>query len=259
MRRSNRREGQLITHRVLLHNHSTWSDGQLSLNEVVRVGERFGASAIAMSEHDFDFTSQKWSDYIEACRLASTKSCVIIPGIEYSSPDDDVHVVTVGAEGYFGARRDLTETLAAVHAEGGANILAHPRRRDCFGKITPELLHHIDAIEIWNRKVDGLLPVRSYFDFAKTYSLAITVGMDLHTWRQIFPMWNIVIAHTGPLDGKFVAGALRDRTITPACFIGRLSQGLAHPYSIEIGTLAAAEKLRRLLRGLRDFANTRRT
>lgn len=212
-----------------------------------------------MSEHDFDFTPQKWNDYIEACRLVSTKSCVLIPGIEYSSPDDDIHVVTVGARSYFGARRNLAETLAAVRAEGGASIFAHPRRRDCFGKITPELLHHIDAIEIWNRKVDGLLPVRSYFKFAKACSLAVTVGMDLHTRRQIFPMWNIVIADTGPLDGNVVATALRDRTITPAWFMGNLTPSLDRDYSVEIGTLAAAEMLRRLLRDLRDVVSTRRT
>jgi hypothetical protein len=146
----------LRPHRVLLHNHSTWSNGQLSLKEVARVGEQFGVSAIAMSEHDFDFTPQKWEEYREACRFESTKSCLLIPGIEYSSPDDDIHVVTVGAVSYFGARRDLVETLAAVRAEGGATILAHPRRRDSFYKITPELLQQIDAIEIWNRKVDGL-------------------------------------------------------------------------------------------------------
>ena len=205
-----------------------------------------------MSEHDFDFTPQKWNEYIETCRSVSTRSCVLIPGIEYSSPDDNIHVVTVGAMSYFGARRNLVETLAAVRAEGGASILAHPRRRDCFDKITPELLHHIDAIEIWNRKVDGLLPVRSYFKFAKACSLAVTVGMDLHTRRQIFPMWNIVIADTGPLDGRVIATALRDRTITPAWFMGNLSPGLDRDYSFEIGTLATAETLRRLVRDLRD-------
>jgi predicted metal-dependent phosphoesterase TrpH len=243
----------LKPHRVLLHNHSTWSDGQLSLKEVVRVGEQFGVSAIAMSEHDFDFTPEKWEAYKQACRLESTKSCQLIPGIEYSSPDDDIHVVTVGAASYFGARRNLVETLAAVRAEGGATILAHPRRRDSFHKITPELLQQIDAIEIWNRKVDGLLPVRSYSAFAKDRNLATTVGMDLHTRRQIFPMWNLVVADHGPVDGKVIATALRSRSIEPACFMGQLSPALAHSFSLEIAILAAAERIRRLLRGLRDI------
>jgi predicted metal-dependent phosphoesterase TrpH len=248
---------KLITHRVLLHNHSTWSDGRLSLKEVARLGGWVGASAIAMSEHDFDFSPQKWAEYKEACRLESTKACLLIPGIEYSSPDDNIHVVTIGAMSYFGARRDLVETLAAVRAEGGATILAHPRRRDSFNKITPELLQQIDAIEIWNRKVDGVLPVRSYFRFARSRDLATTVGMDLHTRRQIFPMWNIVAAAPGPIDGEVIAAALRTGAIAPACFMGQLSPALDHGFSVKIGILTAAERLRELLRELRDTISPR--
>ena len=139
-----------------------------------------------------------------------------------------------------------------MRAEGGASIIAHPRRRHSFDKIT-ELVQHVDGIEIWNRKVDGLLPVRSYFKFARDCSLATTVGMDLHTQRQIFPMWNIVAADNGPLDGKGIATALRDRTIMPAWLMGSLSPGLDRGVSVGVGTLAAAETLRRLLKGLRNI------
>ena len=69
------------------------------------------------------------------------------------------------------------ETLAEVRAEGGATVLAHPSRRNCFEKITSEMLGQLDAIEIWNRKADGLLPIRSYFDFARLHNLGATVSM----------------------------------------------------------------------------------
>lgn len=242
----------LTAHRVLLHNHSTWSDGRLSLKEVVRWGERLRVSAIAMSEHDFDLTTHKWEEYVEACRLESTKACQLIPGVEYSSPDDNIHVVTVGAKSFFGARRDLAKTLAAVRSEGGASILAHPRRRNSFEKITRDLLEQIDAIEVWNRKVDGLAPVRGFSRFAKNNELAITVGMDLHTWRQIFPMWNVVVAPPGIIDGEVIANALRCRAISPACCLGKIGAALDRNYSVKIGILIAAEVLRRGIRGLRD-------
>jgi hypothetical protein len=247
------RKGPSITHRILLHNHSTWSDGELSLKEVAQVGERLGASAVVMSEHDFDFTPQKWEEYKEACRLASTAACLLIPGIEYSSPDDDIHVVTVGAVSYHGARRDLVATLAAVRSEGGASVFAHPRRRNSLSKITPELLQQIDAIEIWNRKADGFLPVRAYFLFAKFRGLAATVGMDLHTRRQLFPMWNVITCGPGPLDGRVVASALRTRSITPACFMGQINAALERNFSVKVCILAIAEKFRLLLRQARDW------
>ena len=205
-----------------------------------------------MSEHDFDFSPLKWAKYIEACRSESTKSCVLIPGIEYSSPDDNVHVVTIGTMNYFGARRNLLETLSAVRADGGATILAHPRRRNAFSGITSELLRHIDGIEIWNCKVDGLLPVRSYFRFAREQNLATTVGMDLHSRRQIFPMWNLLTARSEPLDGKAIASALRDRLIAPAWLMGNLIPELNRDFSIEIGVLTIAEAVRSTLREVRD-------
>lgn len=243
----------MTVRRVLLHNHSTWSDGRMDLRAVARLGEYLGASAVVMSEHDYEFTPSKWADYIVACRQASTPKCTIVPGIEYSSSDDDLHVVTLGTPNFHGARQDLVQTITAVRAEGGAAVLAHPLRRNCFGKITPEILGVLDGIEIWNRKADGLLPVKVYFDFARSHGLATTVGMDLHTWRQVFPMWNEMEAGPGTLDGNAVATALRQRRIAPACALGNLAPGLERGHSATLAILASAESVRRNLRDARDF------
>jgi hypothetical protein len=244
----------LRTHRVFLHNHSTWSDGHMSLGAIERLGERLGASAVVMSEHDFDFTPTKWGNYVQACREASTLRCVIIPGIEYSSPNDDIHVVTMGTSRFHGARNDLLETLSSVRMEGGAAVLAHPRRRDSFNKVSSDLVDLLDGIEIWNRKVDGFLPVNTYFRLAQNRGLAPIVAMDLHTWRQIFPMWNEIPAGPEALDGNTVATALRSRLIAPACILGKLEAGLDRGFSLTLSTLAAAEQLRLLLRNVRDAA-----
>jgi predicted metal-dependent phosphoesterase TrpH len=250
----------MTTQRVLLHNHSTWSDGRMSLSAVARVGELLGASAVVMSEHDYDFTSGKWDDYTIACREASTQKCVVLPGIEYSSLNGDIHIVTVGTSHFHGARRDLVDTITAVRAEGGAAVLAHPLRRGCFEKVTSEVLAVLDGIEIWNRKVDGLSPAKPYFEFARSHALATTVGMDLHSWRQVFPMWNDIDAGPGPLDAKIVAAALRQRRIAPACILGGLTASLEGSFSLALGTLASAERARRMLRDARDVvrANSNR-
>jgi hypothetical protein len=226
----------------------------MSLSAIARLGEHLGASAVVMSEHDFDFSPTRWGDYVKACRKASTVKCVIIPGIEYSSPDDDIHVVTMGTPFFHGARNDLLETLTSVHLEGGAAILAHPRRRDCFNKISSDLLDLLDGVEIWNRKVDGLLPVNTYFRFARDHGLAPIVAMDLHTWRQVFPMWNEISAEPELPDGDGVAAALHKRLIAPACILGKLEPCLDRGPSPALGILAAAEQFRRFLRSIRDAA-----
>jgi predicted metal-dependent phosphoesterase TrpH len=246
-----------MVHRVLLHNHSTWShDGRMSLDGVARLGDFLGASAVVMSEHDYDFTATKWDDYVGACRQVSTAKCVVVPGIEYSSPNDDIHIITVGSPRFHGARRDLVEVTTEIRANGGAAVLAHPRRRGCFDKVTSEVLARIDGVEIWNRKVDGLLPAKLYFEFGRRHRLATTVGMDLHAPRQIFPMWNLIDA-TQPLNGALVATAIRQRKISPACFLGSLSAGLEGGFSVALGSLASAERVRRLLRNVRDIIRPR--
>jgi hypothetical protein len=237
--------------RVLVHNHSTWSDGHMTLDRIAWLGARLGASAVVMSEHDYYFTPQKWEEYVDACHVASTEVCAIIPGIEYSSPSDDIHVVTMGVSSFFGARRDLTKTLAAVRAAGGASVLAHPSRKSCLERVPRDVLNLLDAVEIWNRKVDGLLPVKSYFQFARSFNLAATVGMDLHSWRQIFPMWNEIDVD-GKIDGSSIALALRSRNIKPACLVGSLEASLNARSSLALAVLGAAETCRCLLRNLRD-------
>jgi hypothetical protein len=249
-------EKKLKTQRVFLHNHSTWSDGHMSLSAIARLGKRLGASAVVMSEHDFDFTPSKWDDYVLACHEASIPECTVIPGIEYSSPNDDIHVVTMGASRFHGARGDLLETLSAVRSEGGAAVLAHPRRRDAFNKVN-DLLELLDGIEIWNRKVDGLRPVDAYFKLARSRALAPIVAMDLHTWRQVFPMWNEIAMNSELIDGNTIARALRERRIVPACIVGHLEPGLDGAFSPALSSLVAAEQLRRLLRYVRDTVRPR--
>jgi hypothetical protein len=229
----------------------------MSLSTIARLGELFGASAVVMSEHDYDFTPLKWDDYVNACRQASTRKCTVVPGIEYSSHNDDIHIVTVGTPHFHGTHRNLVDRIMAVRAEGGAAILAHPRRRDCFNRITKEVLTVLDGVEIWNRKVDGVLPARLYFAFARSHALATTVGMDLHGWRQVFPMWNEIDAGFKPLDGKIVATALRQRKISPACILGGLAPRLEGGFSIVLGTLASAERARCMLRAVRDVVRAK--
>jgi hypothetical protein len=110
----------------------------------------------------------------------------------------------------------------------------------------------LDGVEIWNRKADGLLPTKAYFEFARSRGLAPTVGMDLHEWRQVFPMWNEIDVARGPLDASIVATALRQRQISPACLFGRFAPGLEGGFSMTLKILACAERARRILRSARE-------
>jgi hypothetical protein len=77
--------------------------------------------------------------------------------------------------------------------------------------------------------------------------------MDLHKWRQIFPMWNQIPVGPEPLNGNTVAAALRKRLIAPACMLGKLEAGLDRGFSLTLSTLPA-EEFRRFVRDISDTA-----
>ena len=98
--------------RAVLHAHSSWSyDGHWPLPEIARLYGRFGIRAVMMTEHDSGFDPASFQAYRAACAEASTSRCTLIPGIEYSSPDNDIHILTWGLQEFLAEHRPVMETL----------------------------------------------------------------------------------------------------------------------------------------------------
>src|SRR5690625_2953222 len=134
--------------RVVLHAHSTWSyDGCWELSRIARLFGRLGADAVLMTEHDTGFPADRYEEYRAACDAASTSKCRLVPGVEYSNPDNSVHILTWGLDRFLGEARAVEATLEDVGAAGGAAIFAHPARRDAwqlFRESWVPLLHGIE-------------------------------------------------------------------------------------------------------------------
>jgi len=175
--------------KVVLHAHSTWSyDGCWTLEQIARVFGRLGVDAVMMSEHDTGFDPARFSEYRAACAKASTPSCQLIPGIEYSCPENDIHILSWGLDRFLAEHRPVTETLAAVAEAGGVAILAHPVRRDAWKKFDSTWSPLLAGIEIWNRKSDGLSWGKHARALVAETGIPATVGMDFHRARQFYPL-----------------------------------------------------------------------
>jgi hypothetical protein len=162
-----------------------------------------------MAEHDRTFDADRWRAYRGACARASTGGALLIPGIEYSDAENDVHVPTWGAHTFLGAGRPTGELLDDAHAAGALTVLAHPDRRDAWRRIDPALGRLLWAVEIWNRKYDGWAPGESACALARTFGLTGFVGLDFHTARQFAPL-AMTGEMPGAVDEPSVLGALRD-------------------------------------------------
>lgn len=177
--------------RVVMHAHSNWSyDGHHSLASIARLYGRLGAHVVMMTEHDTGFDPDRFEDYRLECAEASTPDCLIVPGIEYSSPDNDIHILTWGMTSFRGEHRLVDLILEDTRAQGGVAILAHPVRRRAWEKIDPAWFDLLSGIELWNRKSDGISWGREALELLRQSGLPAYVGHDFHRHRQIWPLYQ---------------------------------------------------------------------
>lgn len=207
---------------VVLHVHSTWSyDGKWKLDALARFYGRLGADVVMMTEHDTGFDPDSYNDYRKACEAASTKKCRLVPGIEYSCPDNDIHILTWGLNTFLAEHSPVLETLTAVKQANGAAIFAHPIRRDAWAKYDHAWTPLLHGIEVWNRKSDGVAPGTEAVKLIAQSKLPATVGQDFHTLRHYWPLtMRVEASNTNPVPD--IVAALRAGTAVPHAFGRRL-------------------------------------
>lgn len=210
--------------RVVLHCHSTWSyDGHWSLGSLARLFGAMGVRAVMTTEHDTGFDPARFEDYCAQCAAASTDRCLLVPGIEYSSPDNDVHILSWGVPRFLAEHRPTLETLLAIREAGGVAILAHPERRQVWRRFEPAWAEYLSGIEVWNRKTDGLSPSANAAMIATSFRLPAVAGVDFHRWRQAYPLWNrLDMGGRAPEAGTIIE-AIRAGRLTPEVMGSRIA------------------------------------
>ena len=243
--------------RAVLHAHSTWSyDGTWTLEQIARAYGAFGIDAVMMTEHDTGFDPARFEEYRAACANASTKRCTLIPGIEYSSPDNDIHILTWGLGGFLAEHRPVFETLRAVETGGGVAIFAHPIRREAWRSFEDDWVPYLSGIELWNRKSDGFLWGAEAWNLIQRTGLPATLGQDFHNWRQFYPLTHLFdLHHDDDLETGMVATLRSGRSSAQAFrrpVLGEKGIPAHMPYK-------QMEKARRSLRNLRLAKQGRRS
>jgi hypothetical protein len=213
--------------RVAAHVHSDWSyDGRWPLPALARAFARRRFRVVLMTEHDRGFDATRWDRYRHACARASTPRLLLVPGIEYSDPDNAVHVLTWGLDAFLGEGRPTGELLADVHDRGGLAVLAHPARRRAWQRFEPGWEDLLGGIELWNRKYDGWAPSDAARGLIERTGLPPFVGLDFHRARQ-FSRLAMVADVPEAVTADAVVAALRSGT-GPRAVLGVPASRLAH-------------------------------
>src|SRR5438552_594309 len=143
--------------RGVLHVHSIFSDGEESLERLVKTFIDAGMSFAAVSDHAEVFDEQRMQEYVALCDSLSSDRFLVIPGLEFALKGGSIHIL-----GYGITRRvrftHMDELVDGIHDAGGVAVLAHPPTGsiNMIGSIRSKL----DGIEIWNGRYDGTVAPR---------------------------------------------------------------------------------------------------
>ena len=157
------------------HIHSNFSDGKLSIPELIDFYGTRGFGAIAVTDHvcehktiigkaakffDQCLTEEKFPGWLkivkdEAARAWDQYRMVVIPGLEFSknsiSNHRSAHVLAVGVEEYLSADGDIIDLCKWTRSKGALAIAAHPVDMKTFDKQT---------LYLWHRREE----FKQYFD-----------------------------------------------------------------------------------------------
>ncbi len=101
-----------------LHIHSLYSDGTATISEILEHAAASDLRLIAITDHDRIAGSR------QAAHMAHDFGVQVIIGEEVSTADG--HLLALFIEDELPPGRPAAETIAAVHAQGGLCIAAHP-------------------------------------------------------------------------------------------------------------------------------------
>jgi predicted metal-dependent phosphoesterase TrpH len=124
-----------------LHAHTTWSDGELGVGEIVDLYGMAGFDVLAVTDHvvrsaeGLHVRADNFAAYlaeidVEADRAARQYGLVLVPGLELTVEDEDPrragHAVAIGLRRFVGVDDGLDDALRQARTAGASLIAAHP-------------------------------------------------------------------------------------------------------------------------------------
>ena len=195
-----------------LHAHTTWSDGALSVRELVDLYGGAGFDVLAVTDHvvrpDYAHVSAvsaaKYESYLdeldaEGERALAGYGLLVVPGLEltYDHPDPRLgaHALALGIRRFVGLEQGLDVALADATGAGAALIGAHPytlagtqtspRTTARFAEEPDWAAEVVHRFELCNR--------HDFFEWVARAQLPVVANGDFHrpehlaSWKTLIP------------------------------------------------------------------------
>jgi hypothetical protein len=170
-----------------LHAHSTYSDGEFTLQELRKVYSSEGCSFLCMTDHAEYFDQASITRYVAECESISDKTFRLVAGLEYRCARN-MHILGYGAT-RLTPSSDPQEVIRHIAAQRAIPVIAHPKN-EFFGWIEDFATLPL-GIETWNTKYDGrYAPRPGTFALLRRLQqrdpqMYAFYGQDLH-WKKQF-------------------------------------------------------------------------
>ncbi len=127
-----------------LHIHTTFSDGDVYIEEVVRLYGKSGFDVIAITDHLFDTQSPRSLEIHEEGKSVKnidtyfrkideisrwgqeTYDLLVIPGLEICNLLEDYHILGIDLKEAINPNQDAEGVIEEIHRQGGLAIASHP-------------------------------------------------------------------------------------------------------------------------------------
>ena len=214
------------------HVHSTWSDGRLSVREVVDLyGQTGRFDVIAITDHilmkrdllgrasrwaslglkHFSVTEDKFDDYMadiasEAARARKLYDLLVVPGAEITQnhlrSKKNSHIVALNLREYINADQPAEDILKEIRRQGALSIGCHPHHRTtrrieigtCYlWDHRKRLAELVDVWEAANR--DDLFSVTSLKHYPYVANSDFHKAKHLYSWKTLLRCeknWNAI-------------------------------------------------------------------
>ena len=216
------------------HVHTTWSDGRLSIREVVDLyGQTGRFDVIAITDHilmerdllgragrllslgrrHFSVTRERFDDYLadiarEAARARKIYGMLVIPGAEITQNRlrgrRNAHIIAWNIKEWISADQPARAILEEIRRQGAFSIACHPHHRTtrrieistCFlWDNRKDLVHLVDVWEAANR--DDLFSVTSLKHYPYVANSDFHKAKHLYSWKTLLRCeknWDAIAA-----------------------------------------------------------------
>jgi hypothetical protein len=194
-----------------LHAHTTWSDGYLTLPELVDLYGRHDFDVLCVTDHVVRLDDPMataidcwtWPGYQSAVRAEAERALddyglLVIPGLELSDnhedPDRSAHALALGLERHVAVDEGIVAALEAANQQGAALVAAHPYSAEDWTPLRPTrriareletfrpLIHRYELFnrnEVFSWVAEARLPAIASGDVHRDAHLA--------SWKTLLP------------------------------------------------------------------------